>query len=105
MRDIAAALNPYGYEWLVSATGICGPGALIVVFAGPGDFLTACLTKDNEVVWVMTCGGQEVDASIDEINDMHRKSRDFYRIPPRMTEAELLAGLDNLLIPKQGKGA
>lgn len=82
MNEIAAALKPYGYEWLVSATGIAGSGAVIVVFAGLGDFQTACLTHDDQVVWVMTCGGQEVDASIDEINDLHRKTRDFYRIPP-----------------------
>jgi hypothetical protein len=97
MRDIATALRPFGYEWLVSATGIAGPGNLIVVFAGPGDFYTACVTHDNQVVWVMNCGGTDEASNIDEVNEMHRKTRDFYRLPPRMTEEELLRGLDDLI--------
>lgn len=81
MKDaIAAALKPYGYEWLVSATGIAGPGSMIVVFAGVGDFYTACLTHDDQVVWVMTCGGQEVDANTDDCNALHQRTRDLYRI-------------------------
>lgn len=80
MRAIGDALKPYGFEYLVSVTGISGPGSLIVVYATAGDFQTACLTYDHQVVWVMTCGGQEVDASIDEINDLHRRTRDFYRL-------------------------
>lgn len=83
MRDIASALKPYGFEWLVSVTGISGPGSLIVVYATAGDFQTACLTHDNQVVWVMTCGGQEVDASIEEINDLHRETREFYEMRRR----------------------
>jgi hypothetical protein len=80
MRDsIAEALKPFGYEWLVSATGISGPGSLIVVFAGPGDFYTACLTRDDKVVWVMTCGGQEVDSNSDRANELHDASRDLYK--------------------------
>lgn len=79
IRDIAEALKPYGYEWLVSVTGICGPGALIVVFATGGDFFAACLTHDNQVVWVMSSGASEVDSYIDEVNDLHRKTREFYR--------------------------
>jgi len=80
MDKIAQALKPYGYEWLLSVTGIAGPGSVIVVFAGKGDFYTACLTHDDKVVWVMTCGGQEVDSSVDEINDLHRSTRAFYEI-------------------------
>lgn len=72
---IEKALEPYGYEWLLSMTGIAGPGSVIVVFAGAGDFYTACLTHDDQVVWVMTCGGQEVDASTDEANSLHEASR------------------------------
>jgi hypothetical protein len=80
MRDsVAEALKPYGYEWLVSATGIAGPGNLIVVFAGPADFYTACLTHDDKVVWVMTCGGQEVDANSFRANYLHDASRDLYK--------------------------
>lgn len=94
MNDVAKALKPYGYEYLVSATGCFGSGALIVVFAGAGDFYTACLTHDNQVVWIMTCGGQEVAASIDEINELHAKTREFFRIPDRMTEPELLDALE-----------
>lgn len=96
-HGIEVALKPFGYEWLVSATGIAGTGSLIVTFAGPGDFYTACLTHDDQVVWVMTCGGQEVEVNIDEVNDLHRKTRDFYRLPPRMTEEELLRGLEDLM--------
>lgn len=100
MKDsIAAALKPYGYEWIVSATGIAGPGSMIVVFAGLGDFYTACLTHDDQVVWVMTCGGQDVDANTDECNALHRQTRDLYRLPPRMTEEELLRGLQDLIPP------
>lgn len=85
MREIEKALKPYGYEWLLSATGIAGPGSMIVVFAGLGDFYTACLTHDDQVVWVMTCGGQEVDASIDEVNALHGTTRDFYRLTTHTT--------------------
>lgn len=99
MRNIAAALRPYGYEWLLSATGIAGPGAMIVVFAGSGDFYTACLTHDDQVVWVMTCGGQEVDSSIDQINALHKITRDWNAVPQRMTEEELMRGLQDLLPP------
>lgn len=81
MSEITKALKPYGYDYLVSMTGIMGSGSLIVVFAGPGDFYTACLTHDNKVVWVMSCGGQDVDSSIDEINSLHAKVRSFYATP------------------------
>lgn len=91
MDKIAEALKPYGYEWLVSVTGISGSGSLIVIYAGPGDFCAACMTHDHHVVWVMTCGGQEVDACTDEANALHAQTREFYRMPPRMTEAELVA--------------
>jgi hypothetical protein len=77
---ISRALKPYGYEWPLSWTGIAGAGSQIVVFAGPGDFYTACLTHDCEVVWVMTCGGQEVDANTDECNALNRSARDFYHV-------------------------
>lgn len=77
---IAKALKPYGYEWLLSITGISGPGSLIVVFASKGDFYTGCLTHDFQVVWVMTCGGREVLANSGRANDIHEQSRKFYRV-------------------------
>jgi hypothetical protein len=75
MKGIASALQPYGFEWLVSVTAIAGPGSLVVVFAGPGDFYTACLTHDNKVVWVMSCGMSEVDGSTDDFNELCAASR------------------------------
>jgi hypothetical protein len=57
LDDVVLALKPYGYQWLVSATGITGPGNLIIVFAGLGDFYTACLTHDSRVLWCHSCGG------------------------------------------------
>lgn len=80
MEKIRQALKPYSYDWLVSVTGIPGPGSMIVVFAGQGDFFTACLTHDHLVVWVMTCGGQEVDANSDETNAINKAARDFYKM-------------------------
>lgn len=100
MKNIAEALKPYGYEWLVSATGIAGPGSMIVVFASLGDFYTACLTHDDQVVWVMTCGGQEIDANTDECNELHATTRKLYLLPPRMTEEELMRGLEDLMPPE-----
>lgn len=78
MQEISNALKSYGIDYLVSVTGICGPGSLIVVFADAGDFKTACLTHDYKVVWVMTCGGHEVDSNSEEANSLHKSSRDFY---------------------------
>lgn len=103
INKIADALKPYGYEWLVSATGIAGPGSLIVVFAGLGDFYTACLTHDDQVVWVMTCGGQEVDASTDECNELHAATRKLYKLPTPMTEEELMRGLEDLIPSGTGR--
>lgn len=80
VKDIKQALKPYGYEWMVSITGMSGSGSLIVVYAGPGDFYTACLTHDYQVVWVMTCGGQEVEANTDAANELHGTTRDLFRI-------------------------
>lgn len=74
------ALKPYGYDWVISITGISGSGSWIVVFATAGDFLTACITYDYQVVWVMTCGGQEVDANTDEVNHLNFKAREMYRM-------------------------
>lgn len=86
LRDIGEALKPYGYQWLLSVTGIAGPGSMIVVFAGLGDFYTACLTHDDHVVWVMTCGGQEIDSNSDEANVLHSASRDLYRLRREMSK-------------------
>lgn len=87
MKDIANALRPYGFEWLVSATGIAGPGSLVVVFSGPGDFYTACLTHDNKVVWVMSCGMSEVDGSTDEFNKLCAATRQTYIPIPAEADA------------------
>jgi hypothetical protein len=54
---LARVLKPYGYEWLVAAVGISGPGNLVVTFAAPGDFFTACVTHDDRVLWCLSCGG------------------------------------------------
>lgn len=59
LQDIIDALNPYGYLWLVSITGISGPGNYIVVFASMGDFHTACINHRAEVLWCHSCGGSE----------------------------------------------
>lgn len=81
MRDIAEALKPYGFEGIISTTSIPGPGALIVTFWTAGSAYTACLTHDNQVVWVMAaCCGPEVDCCVDDFNALHAKTRDLYRI-------------------------
>lgn len=78
MERIARALKPYGYDWAQSITFNPGPGSKIVVFATKGDFMTACLTFDNNVVWVMTCGGSGVLDNSDDANILHQRSRSMY---------------------------
>ena len=86
MNKILEALKPYGYAWLESMTCISGSGSSIVVFATEGDFLTACLTYDYKVVWVMSCGGQEVDANSTEANALHQQSRELFAIQSKIRQ-------------------
>lgn len=50
MKGIAKALKPYGYRWLISATGINGPGALIVVDDKIGEYLNLVTPETSTVV-------------------------------------------------------
>lgn len=62
VQEIEDALKPHGYEWLLGMIGIAGPGNLVVVFAGPGDFYTALLTHNNKVLWCKSCGDTGEDS-------------------------------------------
>lgn len=77
MEKIAEALKPYGFDWVVSITGIPGPGNIVVVFATMGDLLTACLTHDYKVVWVLSCGGSE-DGYTEDANAVHESARALF---------------------------
>lgn len=59
LQDIVDALNPHGYVWMVSITGIAGRGNYVVVFTTHGDFYTACVNHKAEVLWCHSCGGTE----------------------------------------------
>lgn len=65
MKDYEEALKPYGYEWLLGIIGIAGPGNLIVVFAGPGDFYVACVDHNNKVLWCCPAGSFGDDPTSD----------------------------------------
>lgn len=57
--DVIEALNPLGYYYMVSITGINGPGNYIVVYATLGDFYVACVSAKAKVLWNHSCGGSE----------------------------------------------
>jgi hypothetical protein len=84
MEEFARILAPYGYDYMVSATSIPGPGNTIVVFATLGDFMAACVTADccgtreRKVLWVLSCGGSDEEGYTHEANLVHRASRELF---------------------------
>lgn len=56
---VIESLVPYRYRYLVSITGIHGPGNYVVVFASREDFCTACVSHEGRVLWCHSCGSRE----------------------------------------------
>lgn len=58
-KRLAEVLAPLNYQWLLGATGVAGPGNLVVIFATEGDFMCACISHDDRILWSRPCGGLE----------------------------------------------
>lgn len=82
LDDIVQALKPYGYDYLESITGVAGPGNMVVVFWTAGDCLTACVSHDAKVIWVLSCGGTG-EGYTDDANEVHRLSRELFVPSPQ----------------------
>ena len=57
LDKVIDTLNPLGYYYMVSITGISGPGNYVVVYATQGDFYVACVSHEAKVLWNYSCGG------------------------------------------------